>query len=84
MKIRGANDSIAVDLVMYGARQFGIKTRSQIHFGNLREYRMGDYTRSGGYEADLVTLTDGCSFLCVSGQRGTIAISLCMRSICVS
>ena len=27
----------------------------------------------GGCEAYLVTLTDICSFLCVSGQRGTIA-----------
>ena len=27
----------------------------------------------GGCEAYLVTLTDKCSFLCVSGQRGTIA-----------
>ena len=26
----------------------------------------------GGCEAYLVTLTDICSFLCVSGQRGTI------------
>ena len=39
-----------------------------------------------GCEAYLVTLTDICSFLCFSGQRGTIALylSLCMRSICVS
>ena len=27
----------------------------------------------GGCEAYLVTLTDRCSFLCVSSQRGTIA-----------
>ena len=32
--------------------------------------RMGGYTRWP--EACLVTLTDRCSFLCVSGQRGTI------------
>ena len=28
MRIREAKDSIAMDLVIYGARQFGIKTRS--------------------------------------------------------
>ena len=35
---------------------------------------MGGYTRWP--EAYLVTLTDRCSFLCVSGQRGTIAKSM--------
>ena len=44
--------------------------------------RMEGYTRWP--EAYLITLTDRCSFLCVSGQRGTIAKSICMRSICVS
>ena len=43
--------------------------------------RMGGYTSWS--EAYFVTLIDRCSFLCVSGQRGTIA-SPCMRSICVS
>ena len=37
-----------------------------------QEYCMGGYTR--WFDAYLVTLTDRCSFLCVSGQRGTIAI----------
>ena len=36
--------------------------------------RMGGYTRWP--EAYLVTLTDRCSFLCVSGQRRTIAKSM--------
>ena len=42
---------------------------------------MGDYTRWP--EAYLVTLTDRCSFLCVSGQRGTIAKSehLCIVAL---
>ena len=34
-------------------------------------------------EAYLVTLTDRCSFLCVSGQRGTIAKSMYEEDLCV-
>ena len=41
----------------------------------------------GGYkrwpETYLVTLTDRCSFLCVSGQRGTIAKSMHEEHLCV-
>ena len=37
----------------------------------------------GGCGAYLVTLTDGCSFLCVSGQRGTIAKSMYEEHLCV-
>ena len=37
----------------------------------------------GGCEAYLVTLTDRCSFLCVSGQRGTIAKSMYEKHLCV-
>ena len=40
-------------------------------FGNI----VWGITR-GGCEAYLVTLTDRCPFLCVSGQRGTIAKSM--------
>ena len=36
--------------------------------------RMGSYTSWS--EAYFVTLIDRCSFLCVSGQRGTIAKSM--------
>ena len=43
--------------------------------------RMGSYTR--WREAYLVTLTDRCSFLCVSGQRGTIAKSMHEEHLCV-
>ena len=43
--------------------------------------RMGGYTRWP--EAYLVTLTDRCSFLCVSGQRGTIAKSIHEEHLCV-
>ena len=43
--------------------------------------RMGGYTRWP--EAYLVTLTDRCSFLCVSGQRGTIAKSMHEEHLCV-
>ena len=46
-----------------------------------QEYRMGGYTRWS--EAYLVTLTHKCSFLCVSGQRGTIAKSMHEEHLCV-
>ena len=42
---------------------------------------MGGYTRWP--EAYLVTLTDRCFFLCVSGQRGTIAKSMHEEHLCV-
>ena len=42
---------------------------------------MGGYTRWP--EAYLVTLADRCSFLCVSGQRGTIAKSMHEEHLCV-
>ena len=48
-------------------------------FGNI----VWGITR-GGFEAYLVTLTDRCSFLCVSGQRGTIiAKSMYEEHLCV-
>ena len=47
-------------------------------FGNI----VWGITR-GGCEAYLVTLTDRCSFLCVSGQRGTIAKSVYEEHLCV-
>ena len=47
-------------------------------FGNI----VWGITR-GGCEAYLVTLTDRCSFLCVSGQRGTIAKSMYEEHLCV-
>ena len=34
-------------------------------------------------EAYLVTLTDRCSFLCASGQRGTIAKSMYEEHLCL-
>ena len=37
----------------------------------------------GGCETYLVTLTDRCSFLCVSGQRETIAKSMYEEHLCV-
>ena len=43
--------------------------------------RMRGYTR--WLEAYLITLTDRCSFLCVSGQRGTIAKSMHEEYLCV-
>ena len=69
------------ELVMYSARQFGIKDME------LKTVRVRNIVRMGGYtkwsEAYLVTLTDRCSFLCVSGQRGTIAKSMHEDHLCV-
>ena len=73
------------ELVMYSARQFGIKDMELDTVRVRNIVWMGGYT--SWFEAYLVTLIDRCSFLCVSGQRGTIAMheeSPCMRSICVS
>ena len=52
----------------------GIDGSSGISYGGI--------TR-GGCEAYLVTLTDICSFLSVSGQRGTIAKSMYEEHLCV-
>ena len=48
--------------------------------GNLTS---GKTLFSRSAEAYLVTLTDRCSFLCVSGQRGTIAKSMHEEHLCV-
>ena len=42
---------------------------------------MGGYT--SWFEAYFVTLIHRCSFLCVSGQRGTIAKSMHEEHLCV-
>ena len=69
------------ELVMYSARQFGIKDM-ELETVRVRSIVwMGGYTRWS--EAYLVTLTDRCSFLCVSGQRGTIAKSMHEEHLCV-
>ena len=68
------------ELVMYSARQFGIKDM-ELKTVRVRIVWMGGYTRWS--EAYLVTLTDRCSFLCVSGQRGTIAKSMHEEHLCV-
>ena len=60
---------------MNPARQFGIKdTELKI----VRVRIVWEWP-----EAYLVTLTDRCSFLCVSGQRGTIAKSMHEEHLCV-
>ena len=63
-----------MELVIYSAGQFGIKDME------LKTVRVRNIVWMGGYtswsEAYLVTLTDRCSFLFVSGQRGTIAKSM--------
>ena len=76
--IQHHNDTM--ELVIYGARQFGIKTRRSRHFGNLS---YGGLLTRGACETYLITLTDICSFLCVSGQRGTIAKSMYEENLCV-
>ena len=60
---------------MNPARQFGIKDME------LKIVRVRIVTRWP--EAYLITLTDICSFLCVSGQRRTIAKSMHEEHLCV-
>ena len=67
-----------MELVIYGARQCGIKTRRSRQFGNLSYGRLHEEV-----VRPTVTLTDICSFLCVSGQRGTIAKSMYEEHLCV-
>ena len=64
----------AMDLVIYVARQFGIKTRSLRHFGIF-----GNTVQYGGLHEEQ---TDALSS-CVSGQRGTIAKSMYGEHLCV-
>ena len=45
--------------------------------------RMGGYTSWVFFKAYFVTLIDRCSFLCVPGQRGTIAKSMHGEHLCV-
>ena len=62
---------------------FGTTVRNKRHEaedGSGRDW-MGGYTRWP--EAYLVTLADRCSFLYVSGQRGTIAKSMHEEHLCV-
>ena len=70
-----------MELVIYSARQFEIKDME------LKTVRVRNIVWMGGYtrwsEAYLVTLTDRCSFLCGSGQRGTIAKSMHEDHLCV-
>ena len=68
------------ELVIYSARQFGIKDM-ELKINRVRIVWVVSYTRWP--EAYLVTLTDRCSFLCVSGQRGTIAKSMHEEHLCV-
>ena len=69
------------ELVMYSARQFGIKDMELDTVRVRNIVWMGGYT--SWFEAYLVTLIDRCSFLCVSGQRGTIAKSMHEEHLCV-
>ena len=70
-----------MELVICSARQFGIKDME------LKTVRVRNIVWMGGYtrwsEVLLVTLTDRCSFSCVSGQRGTIAKSMHEEHLCV-
>ena len=70
-----------MELVICSARQFGIKDME------LKTVRVRNIVWMGGYtrwsEVFLVTLTDRCSFPCVSGQRGTIAKSMHEEHLCV-
>ena len=50
-----------------------LKTLLEESYGRLHEWS----------EAYFVTLIDKCSFLCVSGQRGTIAKSMHEEHLCI-
>ena len=70
---------MTMELVMYGARQFENKDEE---LKTLWESIVWEIT-PGGCETYLVTLTDRYSFLCVSGQRGTIAKCMYEEHLCV-
>ena len=61
---------------------WGTTVRNIEELKTLWESTLWGITR-GGCEAYLVTLTDRCYFLCVSGQRGTIAKSMYGEHLCV-
>ena len=65
------------------ARQFGIKDMLDGHAG-VEDFLRESYRRLHEWsEAYFVTLIDRCSFLCVSGQRGTIAKSMHDEHLCI-
>ena len=66
------------------ARQFGIKDILNGHAG-VEDFWGESYRRlhDEWFEAYFVTLIDRCSFLCVSGQRGTIAKSMHEEHLCI-
>ena len=65
------------------ARQFGIKDMLDGHAG-VEDVLGESYRRlHKGSEAYFVTLIDICSFLCVSGQPGTIAKSMHEEHLCI-
>ena len=70
-------------IIAHGNVESGTTVRNKRHGAedSSGQDRMGGYTRWP--EAYLVTLTDRCSFLCVSGQRGTIAKSMHEEHLCV-
>ena len=71
-----------MELVIFpvSARQFGIKDMLELKIvlGGIVWELHDEWS-----EAYFVTLIDRCSFLCVSGQRGTIAKSMHEEHLCV-
>ena len=67
-------------MIPVSARQFGIKDMLELKTF-LGGGRMGGYTT--WFAAYFVTLIDRCPFLCVSGQRGTIAKPMHEEHLCV-
>ena len=67
-------------LVMCSARQFGIK---DTELKTVRVRNIVWVVTRGGLRPTWSLLTDRCSFLCVSGQRGTIAKSMHEEHLCV-
>ena len=66
-------------MIPVSARQFGIKDMLELILGGGIVWEV---TRVG-LRPTFVTLIDRCSFLCVSGQRGTIAKSMHEEHLCV-
>ena len=62
---------------------WGTTVRNKEELKTLWESTVWGITRGGCDTYLLVTLTDRCSFLCVSGQRGTIAKSMYEEHLCV-
>ena len=82
------NDWMELVIFPVSAQQFGIKDMLEWHAGvtcwSWRQFWGEPYGRLHEWsETYFVTLIDRCSFLCVSGQRGTKAKPMHEEHLCV-